>query len=291
MHVAARPPVHPALLVLSGAVSVQVGAALAHRLFEPLGAAGTVLVRLVASALILVVVVRPRLRGLSPAQWWPVVAFGVALAAMNWSYYASIERIPMGIAVTVEFLGPLAVALAGSRRPLDVVWALLAGAGVVLLTTGGHGTTGEPLDRLGLALAAVAGVFWALYILLSKRVGQVLPGVQGLAISSVLAALLIVPVGTAQGGASLLDPHLLAIGAAVGLMSSALPYGLEMMALRFLRAATFGVLMSLEPAIASLVGVLLLAEHLAPLQWVAVAVVCVASAGATLRTTGPAPVD
>ncbi len=280
------------LLVLAGVVSVQVGAGVAKSLFPELGPVGTVFVRLLVAALVLCAVARPRPSQLTLGRWRPAVAFGLVLGAMNLTFYLALDRIPLGVAVTVEFLGPLAVAVAGSRRLRELVWAALAALGVVLLTDGGSAVFGGRLDAVGLLLAAVAGACWAGYILLSQRVGAALPGMSGLAVALVVGAALTAPWGIVQGGADLLRPELLLAGVGVGLLSSALPYALELAALRRLRAATFGVLMSTEPAVAALVGFLVLSERLTPVEGIAIAMVCLASAGATVTARrSPVPLE
>ena len=197
---------------------------------------------------------------------------------MNLSFYASIDRIPLGVAVTFEFVGPLGVAVFGSRRPLDLVWVGLAACGILLLSDFGSGD----LDGLGVALALLAGAFWAAYILVAARVGQNIPGNDGLAIAMAVAAVLLIPVGVADAGADLLQPAVLAVGAAVALLSSVIPYTLELEALRRLPAGVFGVLMSLEPAVAALAGFVVLGEALGARELVAIALVAAASAGAAL---------
>jgi inner membrane transporter RhtA len=209
------------------------------------------------------------------------VLLGLVLAAMNLSFYVALDRIPLGIAVTLEFVGPLGVAIAGSRRRLDLLWVGLAAAGLLLLSPG----PGSDLDPLGVAMALVAGCFWGAYILLTARVGRALPGGGGLAIAMGIAALAALPVGLAGGGAELLDPELLAVGLAIGVLSSALPYSLELEALRRLPEGTFGVLMSLEPAVAATVGFVGLDQDLAAREVVAIGLVLAASAGA-LRAAG-----
>jgi inner membrane transporter RhtA len=274
-------------LVLGGVVSVQVGAALATTLFDDLGPAGTVLVRVVLAALVLVAIWRPAVRGTSAGALRDVVMFGVALAGMNLCFYAALDRIPLGIAVTLEFVGPLGVAVLASRQRLDIAWAVLAGCGIVLLSP----APGGSLDELGAGLALLAGGFWGAYILLSARVGRVFPGGTGLAMAMVIAAALLLPVGIAGGGAELVDVRVLAVGFGVAMLSSAIPYSLELEALRRLAAATFGVLMSLEPAVAALVGLVLLDQGLSALEVVAIALVVVASAGALGTSRSPAPVE
>ena len=267
------------MLVVGGIASVQLGAAVAKHLFGRVGPGGTVLLRLLFAAVVLCALTRPRLRGLRRRQVLLVLVFGAVLAVMNASFYAAIDRIPLGIAVTVEFSGPLSVAIIGSRRWLDALWVLLAGAGVVLLTRAGGGGA---LNPAGLALAAFAGVCWAGYILLGKRLGRSFSGHDGLALATAVGAVLLLPVGVAQGGRALLDWRVLAVGVAVGLLSSAIPYSLELEALRWLPARVFGVFMSLEPAVAALAGFVILGEHLLGREVAAIALVSVASAGAAL---------
>jgi inner membrane transporter RhtA len=265
-----------ALLVLGGIVSVQVGAAVAKQLFGVVGPAGAVLLRLAVGAVILAAVARPTAavvrRNLGLA-----LAFGAVLAAMNLSFYASLARIPLGAAVTIEFLGPLVLAVVSPRRRADIAWALLAGFGVAAVSWEGTGA----LDAVGVALALAAGAGWAGYILLSQRLGAAAPGLTGLAVAVAAAAVVAAGPGIAQGGARLLEPRILALGVAVGVLSSAVPYALEFLALRRLPAGTFGILMSLEPAVAALTGLLLLGEGLRLVQVAGIVVVCVASAAVT----------
>ncbi|MGH2782629.1 MAG: EamA family transporter [Thermoleophilaceae bacterium] len=266
----------PTALVLAAVTSVQFGAALAKTLFDEIGAGGTVFVRVVAAAVVLVLIWRPRIGGRDHRDLALILAFALALAGMNLAFYASLDRIPLGIAVTFEFVGPLGVAVFGSRTALDSVWVALAGAGILLLS----GLGGGELDALGVALALTAGGFWAAYILLSVRVGRAFPGGAGLALAMAVATLPLAPVGIAQAGGELLVPSVLALGAAVGVMSSAIPYTLELEALRRMPAGTFGVLMSLEPAVAALAGLVVLGEELAGREVVAITLVVAASAGA-----------
>ncbi|CAA9539306.1 MAG: hypothetical protein AVDCRST_MAG79-1705 [uncultured Thermoleophilia bacterium] len=263
-------------LVMGAILLTQLGASLAKEIFDDVGPGGTVFLRLVFGALILSAVSRPRLGGHERRAWALIVVFGLAFAGMNGAFYASIERIPLGVSVTIEFIGPLAVGLVGSRRPLDVVWVALAAAGIVLLGGGVGGGT----DLVGVALALLAGVFWGAYILLSARVGRRFDDGGEQALALVVASAVLLPIGVAQGGRDLLDPTVLVIGLVVAVLASALPYSFELEALRRLRPATFGVLMSLEPATAALVGAVVLAEALRTAEWLAVAMVVVASAGA-----------
>ncbi|KAA2261205.1 EamA family transporter [Solihabitans fulvus] len=265
----------PPALVLFGIVSLQVGAAVAKQLFSLAGAAGTVTLRLVGAAVVLVLVWRPSLR-LDRRTLLVVLGFGAVLGCMNLAFYQALARIPLGAAVTIEFLGPLAVAVAGSRRWLDGLWALLAGGGVVLLTRSDGG-----LAWSGVLFALVAAVCWACYIMLGAALGSRTDDGKGLALSAVLAGLLVLPFGIADAGTTLLQPAVLIAGLGVALLSSVIPYSLELEALRRIPPRVFGVLMSLEPAVAAVAGLLVLGESLRPVQWVAVCCVVIASAGAT----------
>ena len=274
------------LLVL-GMVSVQLGAAFAITLFDELGGSGTVFLRILFAAIILLAVFRPRLRGRSREDLRLAVGFGVILGLMNWSFYESIERIPLGACVTIEFLGPLAVGVWGSRRRLDLLWVALAATGIVLIA---DPFSGGGLDAFGVALALFAGAMWGAYIIVSARVGRVWPQASGLAVGCAVAAVITLPAGIAEGGAQLLSPELLAAGALVGLACSVIPYGLEMEALRRIPEGVFGVLMSLEPAIAALAGLIVLGQGLSAVDVVAIGLVVVASAGAAAEASRPVPV-
>jgi inner membrane transporter RhtA len=273
----------PTALVVAAVSSVQFGAAFAKSIFDEVGPGGTVFLRVLFAAVVLIAVWRPAVRGRSRADWRLILLFGVSLGAMNLAYYESLERIPLGIAVTFEFVGPLGVAIASSRRPLDLAWVLLAAAGIVLLSDFGR----ADLDGLGVALALLAGGFWAAYILLSVRVGRAFPGGSGLALAMVAAAALLAPVGVADAGSDLLVPGVLAVGAAVAMLSSAIPYTLEMEALRRMPAGVFGVMMSTEPAVAALAGFIVLDEGLATRELVAILLVVAASAGAARNARVP----
>ena len=268
-------------LVLGGIVSVQVGAAFATTLFDEIGPGGTVFLRIGFAALLLLAIWRPPFRLGAGTVRRDVVLLGFVLAGMNLSFYLALDRIPLGIAVTLEFVGPLGVAIAGSRRRLDLLWVGLAAAGLLLLAP----VPGSSLDALGVFMALLAGCFWGAYILLTARVGRALPGGGGLAIAMLVAAIATLPVGLADGGGELLDGELLAVGLAVAVLSSALPYSLELEALRRLPESTFGVLMSLEPAVAATVGFVALDQELAAREVVAIGLVLAASAGA-LRAAG-----
>jgi inner membrane transporter RhtA len=272
------------LLVLLAAGSVQFGSGLARTLFDDAGPGGTVFIRVVFAAVVLVALWRPKVAGVTRRDLWLAAAFGAALAAMNFAFYLSIDRIPLGVAVTFEFLGPLGVALASSRHALDLVWVALAAAGILLLSDFGDFSS---LDLAGVGLALLAGSFWAAYILLSQRVGQVFPGGQGLALAMVVATVLLAPVGVADAGSALLEPGVLAMGAAVAILSSAIPYSLELEALRRLPKGVFGVMMSLDPAVAALAGYVVLGEILGARELAAIGLVVVASAGAARSATAP----
>jgi len=273
-----RPAAAPAVgLVLLAVTSLQVGAAFAVELFDELGPAGTAFARLAFAALVLIAFWRPRLAGRTRGDLRVAVAFGLALGGMNLCIYEALDRIPLGVAVTFEFVGPLGVAVAGSRRPLDLVWVVLAAAGILLLADYGGGS----LDGVGVAFALAAGMLWAAYILLSARTGRLFPGGSGLAVAMVAGALLVAPFGIAGAGTDLLRPELLVAALGVALASSVLPYSLELEALRRLPERVFGVLMSLEPAVAALAGLVVLDQGLVARDWVAIGLVVVASAGAS----------
>jgi inner membrane transporter RhtA len=274
-------------LVLGAIVSVQTGAAAATTLFVHVGPAGAVLLRTLFAAVVLVALWRPSLRGHSRVEWRLVVALGLALAGMNLAFYAALDRIPLGIAVTFEFVGPLGVAIVGTRRGSDLLWAGLAGIGIALLSPG----VGGSLDALGVGFALLAGAFWAAYILLTARVGRAFERGDGLALAMVVSTLVLIPGGIVGGGGDLLDAGVLAVGIAVALLSSAIPYSLELEALRRLPESTFGVLMSLEPAVAALVGLAFLGQALSARELAAIALVVVASAGALGTARAPAPVE
>jgi inner membrane transporter RhtA len=273
----------PTLLVLAGVASVQFGAAFSKSLFDDVGPGGTVFLRVALAAVILAAIWRPSLRGHSRSDWKLVAAFGFVLAAMNLSFYAALDRIPLGIAVTLEFVGPLGVAVFSSRRGLDFFWIGLAAAGILLLSDFGT----ADLDGVGMLLALVAGALWASYILLAARVGRTLEGGDGLALAMIAGAVLLVPVGVADAGTDLVIPEVLAVGAAVAMLSSAIPYSLELEALRRMPQGVFGVLMSIEPAMAALVGYVVLDEALATRELVAIVLVVAASAGAARHSSVP----
>ncbi|MGC0383355.1 EamA family transporter [Streptomyces sp. SAI-129] len=272
----------PVGLVLAGGVSVQFGAALAVSLMPRAGALGVVTLRLAVAAVVMLLVCRPRLRGHSRADWGTVVVFGIAMAGMNGLFYQAVDRIPLGPAVTLEVLGPLALSVFASRRAVNLVWAGLALAGVFLLGGGGF----DDLDPAGAAFALAAGGMWAAYIVFSARTGRRFPQADGLALAMAVGALLFLPLGVVESGAKLIDPETLALGAGVALLSSVLPYTLELLALRRLPAPTFAILMSLEPAIAAAAGFLILDQALTATQSAAIALVIAASMGAVRTQMG-----
>jgi inner membrane transporter RhtA len=280
--------VSPVWLVLIGILSVQFGASVAKSLFDESAPTTIVWLRLVTSAVILVAIARPVLRGRSRQDWLVVLAFGASLGIMNWAFYQAFARIPLGVAVTLEFVGPLTLAVAGSRRLRDLLWVLLAAVGVTVLGFEG----GSDMNVLGVVFALLAGAMWASYILLSANTGRRWPDFDGLAVASVVAAAMLTPFAIGVGGSDLLDPRILALGAVVGLMSSVIPYSCELVALRSIKPSAFSILMSLEPAAAALAGMIVLQEFLTWEQWLAMACVVVASVGATRSSrtfTEPAP--
>ncbi|GGK34971.1 threonine transporter RhtB [Deinococcus malanensis] len=278
-------PAVPALLL--SVLSVQGGAAIAKGVFPLMGAVGTTGLRIGLSAVILLLVFRPALKTLTAAQWRAVLPYGVVLGTMNLLFYLSLARIPLGLAVTLEFVGPLLLAVSGSRRALDVIWVLFAGVGVAMITPWSGGGT----DGLGMLLALLAGGCWAAYVLLGSRVSEVMPSGTGVAVGMVVATLTVAPFVLLSGDLSHLTPGLLVTGAALAVLSSAAPFTLELVALRTLPSRTFSVLLSLEPAVAAICGVVFLHEVLALSGWVAVTLVVVASAGTALTTRTPRAPD
>lgn len=275
---ARRPRLGPLPLALTAIVSVQFGNALAGTTFAEVGALGAASLRLLFAAVILHVVLRPSVRGWSRRVWAGVLALGVGLAGMNALIYLAIERVPIGVAVAVELVGPLAVAVAGARRARDLLWVALAALGVGMLALDSDGAIG----LLGLVLAGGAAAFWALYIVASARLGATsVRGVDGLAVAMVVAAVIVVPLGAAPATAAVAaDPWLLAAFAGIAVMTSALPYALEFIALKTMPTRLFGVLSSLGPVVATIAGLIVLGQTLTPLQLAAIVVIIAASAGA-----------
>lgn len=270
----------PVALLIIAMSAIQSGASLAKTLFPVAGAAGTTSVRLILAALLLLIILRPWRRSISADAWRAIVIYGVALGAMNFLFYQALDRIPLGIAVAFEFTGPLAVAVAASRRALDLLWVALAFAGLAVLLWPGSDTTGA-VNWPGAACALGAGVCWALYILFGQKAGAV-HGLHSAVLGITIAAIVIAPIGVWEAGTTLLEPHVLALGAGVAILSTALPYTLEMVALPRLPTATFGTLMSLEPAFGALSGLLFLGQQLSVWQWLAIGAVMAASVGTTL---------
>lgn len=274
----ARPAFPPFLAVMLSIASTQVGSAIAKTLFTQLSPAGVTFLRVGFAAVVLMVLWRPKFAQVQRSDYPALIGFGLALAFMNLSFYLATERIPLAIAVTLEFLGPLGVAVAHSRRWMDALWVVLAAAGIVLLAPINPQTG---FDAVGVGLALMAGGFWAAYILLSAQVGQALPGGTGLAWSMVVGTVVLLPIGVIGGGAALLSPHLLLVSFGVALLSSALPYSLELEVLRWMPVQVFGVLLSLEPAAAAVMGFLILGETLTLQAILAVILVSIAAAGAS----------
>ena len=265
--------------MLGAIASVQFGSAIAATLFGQIGPGGAVWLRLLFGTVILLALWRPGLRGRTRRELLLAALFGLVLASMNFSFYSALHRIPLGIAVTLEFVGPLTVALAGSRRPLDLLWVALAAAGILALTRGGAGH----LDPVGILLALLAGAFWAAYILVNARVGRAFEGGTGLALAMCVATVVMTPVGLAQGGSHLFEARALLLGGAVGMLSSAIPYSFEVEALRRIKTSVFGVLMSIEPAMAAVAGLIVLGQGLAARELFGIALVVIASVGAARR--------
>ncbi len=261
-------------MVLGGIASVQLGSALVTTIFDDLGPGGAVLLRTTFAALVLAAIWRPaRVRGVAARE---VALFGIVLALMNLCFYEALDRLPLGIAVTFEFTGPLAVAILGSRTRLDVLWGLIAALGIVLFAP----DIGAGLDPTGVAFAFGAATMWGCYILLSARVGRGPAGLGGLSAAMILAAVILVPIGIHDGGSDLFDPAVAATAFGVAMLASAIPYVLELQALRRLTANTLGVLLSLEPAAAAAIGAVALGQGLAGREALAIALVVIASAGA-----------
>lgn len=273
----------PALLAVLAIVSVQFGNAIAGSFFEQVGPLGAAALRLVLAATLLLIVIRPRVREWPRLTWLWVGMLGLALAGMNVLIYQAIASIPIGVAVTIELLGPLAVAVAATRRWRDLVWVALAALGVVALGLDEQGA----LEAYGVVAALGAAVFWALYIVASSRLGPRVRGVDAIAVSMLLAAVVVMPIGVAPAvQAVAVDPMLLVAFAGIAVMTSALPYALEFLALKRMPTRVFGVISSLGPAVAALAGLLVLGQALGVLQLIAIAAVVIACAGA-VATSAP----
>lgn len=266
------------VLEIAAILSIHLGAALATQLFGAWGEQGTAFVRLALGAAVLLALTRPQWTALTRADVRRLLAFGLILAGLNLFFYEALARLPLGVVATIEFAGPLCVALIGTRRARDLLWVALAATGIALLAPVGR----VPLDPVGLAYAAAAATCLGLYIVVGGKLGRTLPGLQGLALAMAVAALVLLPVGVGRGGAALLEPRWLLLGLAVALISTIVPFSLEFEAMRRMRARAFGVLLSSEPAIAALVGIVLLGDVLGPRQIAALAAITVASVGSTL---------
>jgi len=273
---APRPRLSGVALVIVGLMTQDIGASIAVLVFPTVGPAGMVTLRLVFSALILLAIARPRLGGISRRGWALVTIFGLSLGTMNLLFYQAISRLDLGTTVTIEVLGPLILSVIVAQRASAWLWAALALAGVALL---GYGSFGD-LDPVGVAFALAAGATWAGYILASRRTGQVFQGLEGLAIAMAIGAVLSLPFGIAQAGVQLVQPPILALGLAVAVLSSTIPYALELVALRRISASAFSVLMSCSPAIATAAGFLVLGQTVGWIQAVGILLVIIASIGA-----------
>ena len=276
----------PLAALLVAMVSVQTGAALAKGLFPRVGVAGATTLRLALASLMLLAVWRPWQRLPKARETRSLLIYGVAMGVMNLCFYSALARIPLGIAVALEFSGPLAVAMAASHRAVDFVWLALAALGLLALLP--LGLAHQPLSPAGIVFALAAGACWALYIVFGQKAGA-LHGGMTTALGTVIAALVIIPFGLAQAGAALLDPRILPVACGVALLSSALPYSLEMFALTRLPTRTFGVLMSAEPALGALSGWCFLHERLSLIQWAAVASIMLAIAGSAITSRRATP--
>ncbi len=279
------------LLVLGSCSSLQVGAALAMRLFPVAGAPGATLLRLGLAAVALLAVTRPRVRGWRRTQWQAVLLYGISLAGTNAFFYAALARLPLGTAVTIQFLGPLSLSAALSRRMRDLGWVLLAVTGVAILGLAeSHGTAaGGSLSLAGVAFALVSAVFWAMYIVTGARASAAVPGRGGLAVAMTAGALVLVPFGARGAWHITGQPDLMPLASGMAMMASVVPYSLELAAMRRAPKRVFGILLSLEPAVATMAGWLLLGQHTAPAALAAVLIVITASTGSTLGTKSPDP--
>lgn len=277
MNKIAAPTLPPTSLVLLSIVSTQLGSAMAKSLFNTLNPSAVVLLRVAFAAMVLMLLWKHQIKEIFLQNWGVLIPFGLSLALMNLTFYLAIERIPIGIVVALEFIGPLGLAIANSRRLIDLLWVIFAGIGIVLLAPIG----GLSLDLIGIALALTAGGFWAVYILLSVKVGRALPGGVGLALAMTVGAIFLFPIGVVAGGLTLFEPKLLLMGFGVAMLSSALPYSLELEALRWIPVQVFGILLSLEPVVAALVSFIVLGETLELRAIVAIWLIAIAAAGSS----------
>lgn len=270
------PPIPAVLLAI---ISVQGGAAVAKGMFPLLGATATVTLRIALSALILLLAYRPNLAKITTQQWKMVTFYGISLGAMNLSFYLSLSRIPLGLAVTLEFIGPLILAISTSKKATDFIWAFMAAAGIALIAPW---SGDNKVDLVGASLALLAGGFWAMYIVVGGKTSKIMDGGQAVSIGMLVASCLVIPFAFIDGKIFEATPTLLTMGLAIALLSSAIPFTLEMNALKHIPAKTFSILMSLEPAVAAFCGLLFLREQLAINEWIAIALVVAASAGSTI---------
>jgi inner membrane transporter RhtA len=274
------------LLVLGSCSSLQAGAALAMRLFPVLGAPGATLLRVGLAAIVLLAVTRPRVGGWRRRQWQAVLLYGVSIAGTNAFFYAALARLPLGTAVTIQFLGPLTLSAALSRRMRDLGWVLLAVTGVAILgLTASHGTTSGghgPLSLAGVAFALASGAFWATYIITGARVSAAVPGRGGLAVAMSAGALVLLPFGALDAARIVQSPHLIPVAFGMAMLASVVPYSLELAAMRRAPKRVFGILLSLEPAVAMMAGWLLLGQHASAVALAAVVIVVAASTGSAL---------
>ncbi|MGH8136571.1 MAG: threonine/homoserine exporter RhtA [Steroidobacteraceae bacterium] len=276
----------PIALLLLAMASFQSGASIAKTMFPVVGAAGMVTIRILFGTIILVFALRPWRARITAASWRPLAVYGVSLGVMNLFFYSALSRVPLGIAVALEFSGPLAVAVFASRRRIDFFWVVLATAGLLLLLPIAHVSAG--IDPVGVVYALAAGGCWALYIIFGQKAGAD-HGAQTVALGSVISAILVAPIGVVTAGTALLSRSVLLPGLAVGILSTALPYTLEMIALTRLPTRTFGVLMSLEPAFGAFFGLVYLHERLTVQQWTAIVLIIIASIGTTATVERKAP--
>ena len=274
-------PAVPAVLL--AIISFQCGAALAKGIFPVLGAVATASLRIVLSAIILVIFNQPNIRNLTRAQWKAVALYGLTLGAMNIIFYIAIARIPLGLGVALEFIGPLVLALAGSKRIIDILWVVLAATGITLIEPWGNNT----IDVIGVFLALLAGAFWAAYILIGGHISKIMDGGKAVTIGMIFASILVLPLAIADGLLTHFKPVMFVPGLGLALLSSAIPFTLEMKALGKIPVKTFSILMSLEPAVAALSGLVFLHEYLSLYEWLAVLLIIVACAGATLTKKRP----
>lgn len=265
--------------VLFAIISVQGGAAIAKSIFPIMGAAGTASLRIVLSAIILLIAFRPNFKYISAKQWKFLIPYGIALGGMNISIYLALARIPLGLAVTLEFMGPLILTFSKSRKSLDFLWAFCASFGVALIAP--WSSNNVNVDLIGVLLALLAGAFWAAYIVIGGKTSKIIKGRHAVGIGLLVASFIVIPIALLEGNLSEITPKFFFLGIAVALLSSAIPFSLEMSVLKRISAKSFSILMSLEPAVAAICGLVFLGEQLNFYEWVAILLIVVASIGAT----------